>query len=206
MAQPYIKKNNAVTWEKIDLVTKKLLKYIYFLIDFIFKIVILNYLVFILDSIFSEIFDELDFTFLLHLQEGIIVPGINPYKKSQIIWLLTWFGRLCVFQTGLSGNLIVLAVLYKGGLLAGAAQMTVGELSSFLMYAFWVGMSIGGMWHFWRTKCQTLQKEKPKVAFCFLNLWSFRFWGILLPFTTLHYTLSCLTKKPSLFEMMENPL
>ncbi|MEE6517867.1 hypothetical protein FKM82_028413 [Ascaphus truei] len=48
--------------------------------------------------------------------------------------------------TGLSGNLIVLSVLYKGGLLMGASHMTVGELSSFLMYAFWVGISIGGMW------------------------------------------------------------
>ncbi|KAM4771660.1 ATP-binding cassette sub-family B member 10, mitochondrial isoform 2-T2 [Rhinophrynus dorsalis] len=45
--------------------------------------------------------------------------------------------------TGLSGNMMVLAVLYKGGILTGAAHMTVGELSSFLMYAFWVGISIG---------------------------------------------------------------
>ncbi|XP_075034876.1 ATP-binding cassette sub-family B member 10, mitochondrial [Mixophyes fleayi] len=51
--------------------------------------------------------------------------------------------------TGLSGNLIVLAVLYKGGLLTGAAQMTVGELSAFLMYAFWVGISIGGLSSFY---------------------------------------------------------
>ncbi|KAG8430275.1 hypothetical protein GDO86_018095 [Hymenochirus boettgeri] len=51
--------------------------------------------------------------------------------------------------TGLSGNMIVLAVLYKGGMLTGAAQMTVGELSSFLMYAFWVGISIGGLSSFY---------------------------------------------------------
>ncbi|XP_056390780.1 ATP-binding cassette sub-family B member 10, mitochondrial isoform X2 [Hyla sarda] len=51
--------------------------------------------------------------------------------------------------TGLSGNLIVLAVLYKGGLLMEAANMTVGELSSFLMYAFWVGISIGGLSSFY---------------------------------------------------------
>ncbi|XP_075687086.1 ATP-binding cassette sub-family B member 10, mitochondrial [Rhinoderma darwinii] len=51
--------------------------------------------------------------------------------------------------TGLSGNLIVLAVLYKGGLLTGAAHMTVGDLSSFLMYAFWVGISIGGISSFY---------------------------------------------------------
>ncbi|XP_063287127.1 ATP-binding cassette sub-family B member 10, mitochondrial [Pelobates fuscus] len=51
--------------------------------------------------------------------------------------------------TGLSGNMIILAVLYKGGLLTGAAHMTVGELSSFLMYAFWVGISIGGISSFY---------------------------------------------------------
>uniref|UniRef100_H0XKN1 ATP-binding cassette sub-family B member 10, mitochondrial n=1 Tax=Otolemur garnettii TaxID=30611 RepID=H0XKN1_OTOGA len=48
----------------------------------------------------------------------------------------------CFGGTRLSGNLIVLSVLYKGGLLMGSAHMTVGELSSFLMYAFWVGVSI----------------------------------------------------------------
>ncbi|XP_059981593.1 ATP-binding cassette sub-family B member 10, mitochondrial isoform X2 [Lagenorhynchus albirostris] len=54
------------------------------------------------------------------------------------------FARAGFFgATGLSGNLIVLSVLYKGGLLMGSAHMTVGELSSFLMYAFWVGLSIG---------------------------------------------------------------
>lgn len=37
-------------------------------------------------------------------------------------------------------------MLYKGGLLMGSAHMTVGELSSFLMYAFWVGLSIAGAW------------------------------------------------------------
>ncbi|XP_061480464.1 ATP-binding cassette sub-family B member 10, mitochondrial isoform X2 [Rhineura floridana] len=51
--------------------------------------------------------------------------------------------------TGLFGNLIVLSVLYKGGLLMGSAHMTMGELSSFLMYAFWVGTSIGGLSSFY---------------------------------------------------------
>lgn len=40
--------------------------------------------------------------------------------------------------------MIVLSVLYKGGLLMGSEHMTVGELTSFLMYAFWVGISIAG--------------------------------------------------------------
>nr|XP_031317972.1 ATP-binding cassette sub-family B member 10, mitochondrial [Camelus dromedarius] len=60
------------------------------------------------------------------------------------------FARAGFFgATGLSGNLIVLSVLYKGGLLMGSAHMTVGELSSFLMYAFWVGLSVGGLSSFY---------------------------------------------------------
>ncbi|XP_037676740.1 ATP-binding cassette sub-family B member 10, mitochondrial isoform X2 [Choloepus didactylus] len=60
------------------------------------------------------------------------------------------FARAGFFgATGLSGNLIVLSVLYKGGLLMGSAHMTVGELSSFLMYSFWVGLSIAGLSSFY---------------------------------------------------------
>lgn len=54
---------------------------------------------------------------------------------------------MCVFQTGLSGNIMILSVLYKGGLLMASQHMTVGELSSFLMYTFWVGISIAGDRH-----------------------------------------------------------
>lgn len=54
------------------------------------------------------------------------------------------FVCVCLLQTGLSGNIMILAVLYKGGLLMASQHMTVGELSSFLMYTFWVGISIAG--------------------------------------------------------------
>uniref|UniRef100_A0A6Q2WU35 ATP-binding cassette sub-family B member 10, mitochondrial n=1 Tax=Esox lucius TaxID=8010 RepID=A0A6Q2WU35_ESOLU len=57
--------------------------------------------------------------------------------KKEAILLAGFFG-----VTGLSGNIIILSVLYKGGLLMASEHMTVGELSSFLMYAFWVGISI----------------------------------------------------------------
>ena len=52
-----------------------------------------------------------------------------------------------IFQTGLSGNIMILSVLYKGGLLMASQHMTVGELSAFLMYTFWVGISIAGNTH-----------------------------------------------------------
>lgn len=51
--------------------------------------------------------------------------------------------------TGLSGNIMILSVLYKGGLLMASQHMTVGELSSFLMYTFWVGISVAGLSSFY---------------------------------------------------------
>lgn len=85
------------------------------------------------------------------------------------------FARAGFFgATGLSGNLIVLSVLYKGGLLMGSAHMTVGELSSFLMYAFWVGVSIGGLSSFYSElmkglgaggRLWELLERQPKLPF-----------------------------------------
>ncbi|KAL0983813.1 hypothetical protein UPYG_G00133090 [Umbra pygmaea] len=64
--------------------------------------------------------------------------------KKEAFVLAGFFGA-----TGLSGNAIILSVLYKGGLLMASEHMTVGELSSFLMYAFWVGISIAGLSSFY---------------------------------------------------------
>uniref|UniRef100_A0A8B9DCX7 ATP-binding cassette sub-family B member 10, mitochondrial n=1 Tax=Anser cygnoides TaxID=8845 RepID=A0A8B9DCX7_ANSCY len=72
------------------------------------------------------------------------VDYVLQLAKKEALARAGFFGA-----TGLSGNLIVLSVLYKGGLLMGNAYMTVGELSSFLMYAFWVGISIGGLSSFY---------------------------------------------------------
>lgn len=64
------------------------------------------------------------------------------YKES--------LGRAVFFGlTGFSGNLIILTVLYYGGLMMHDAEITVGDLSSFLMYAAYVGISIGGMSSFY---------------------------------------------------------
>ncbi|XP_048342311.1 ATP-binding cassette sub-family B member 10, mitochondrial isoform X2 [Sphaerodactylus townsendi] len=72
------------------------------------------------------------------------VDYVLQLAKKEAIARAGFFGA-----TGLSGNLIVLSVLYKGGLLMGYSHMTIGELSSFLMYAFWVGISIGGLSSFY---------------------------------------------------------
>ncbi|XP_041846877.1 ATP-binding cassette sub-family B member 10, mitochondrial [Melanotaenia boesemani] len=64
--------------------------------------------------------------------------------KKEAVMRAGFFG-----VTGLSGNLMILSVLYKGGLLMASQHMTVGELSSFLMYTFWVGISIAGLSSFY---------------------------------------------------------
>ncbi|KAF7669395.1 hypothetical protein LDENG_00193230 [Lucifuga dentata] len=64
---------------------------------------------------------------------------LNLAKKEAVL-RAGFFG-----MTGLSGNIMILSVLYKGGLLMANQHMTVGELSSFLMYTFWVGISIAGL-------------------------------------------------------------
>uniref|UniRef100_A0A7N8Y5V9 ATP-binding cassette sub-family B member 10, mitochondrial n=1 Tax=Mastacembelus armatus TaxID=205130 RepID=A0A7N8Y5V9_9TELE len=64
--------------------------------------------------------------------------------KKEAVLRAGFFGA-----TGLSGNIMILSVLYKGGLLMASQHMTVGELSSFLMYTFWVGISVAGLSSFY---------------------------------------------------------
>ncbi|GAU92589.1 hypothetical protein RvY_04650 [Ramazzottius varieornatus] len=48
-------------------------------------------------------------------------------------------------MAGLTGNLVVLSVLYYGGILMSRSAITVGDLSAFIMYSAYVGTSIGGL-------------------------------------------------------------
>ncbi|XP_042868828.1 ATP-binding cassette sub-family B member 10, mitochondrial-like isoform X1 [Penaeus japonicus] len=48
-------------------------------------------------------------------------------------------------MTGLSGNIIILSVLYYGGGLVAESALSVGQLSSFLLYAAYVGIALGGI-------------------------------------------------------------
>ncbi|OWF38381.1 ATP-binding cassette sub-family B member 10, mitochondrial [Mizuhopecten yessoensis] len=52
-------------------------------------------------------------------------------------------------STGFSGNMIILSVFYSGGLMMTESQISVGDLSAFLLYAAYVGVSIGGMTTFY---------------------------------------------------------
>lgn len=52
-------------------------------------------------------------------------------------------------QASLSFNVLMLVILYAGGNLISAGTMTVGELSSFLVYAVYVGYSVDGLTGFY---------------------------------------------------------
>ena len=51
--------------------------------------------------------------------------------------------------TGFSGNFIVLSVFYFGGSSIADQLITVGDLSAFLIYSAWVGISIAGLSSFY---------------------------------------------------------
>jgi ATP-binding cassette subfamily B (MDR/TAP) protein 10 len=51
--------------------------------------------------------------------------------------------------TGFSGNVIILSVFYFGGGYIADQVITVGDLSAFLIYSAWVGISIAGLSSFY---------------------------------------------------------
>ncbi|KAK8733379.1 hypothetical protein OTU49_006610 [Cherax quadricarinatus] len=74
--------------------------------------------------------------------------------------------------TGLSGNIIILSVLYYGGGLVSDSALTIGKLSSFLLYAAYVGIALGGISSFYSemnrglgasTRLFSLMDRMPKI-------------------------------------------
>ncbi|CAG5126308.1 unnamed protein product [Candidula unifasciata] len=51
--------------------------------------------------------------------------------------------------TGFSGNTVIISVFYFGGLMMLGSNITVGNLSSFLLYAAYVGISMNGLTSFY---------------------------------------------------------
>lgn len=75
-------------------------------------------------------------------------------------------------STGLSGNMVVLSVFYFGGMMMSESQLSVGDLSAFLLYAAYIGVSIGGMTSFYSemmkglgasTRLWELTDRKPAI-------------------------------------------
>lgn len=52
-------------------------------------------------------------------------------------------------MTGLSGNIIIVSVLYYGGTMVANSELSIGALTSFLMYAAYSAISLGGLSSFY---------------------------------------------------------
>ncbi|XP_001604666.5 ATP-binding cassette sub-family B member 10, mitochondrial [Nasonia vitripennis] len=67
----------------------------------------------------------------------------------QLCYKESFYRGIFFGMTGLSGNAIILSVLYYGGVMLSDSTITVGNLSSFLLYAAYVGISMGGLSSFY---------------------------------------------------------
>ncbi|XP_048520993.1 ATP-binding cassette sub-family B member 10, mitochondrial isoform X2 [Dendroctonus ponderosae] len=52
-------------------------------------------------------------------------------------------------KTGFSGHVIIISVLYYGGVMVTSNELSIGHLSSFLLYAAYIGVSVGGLSSFY---------------------------------------------------------
>lgn len=75
-------------------------------------------------------------------------------------------------MTGLSGNIIIMSVLYYGGTLVNEGQLTIGALTSFILYAAYTAISIGGLSNFYTelnkgigsaTRIWEIMDRKPSI-------------------------------------------
>ena len=75
--------------------------------------------------------------------------------------------------TGLAGNMTILALLYIGGGLVQSGAISIGELTSFLMYTAYAGSSLFGLSGFWSelmkgvgaaSRLFELQDRKPTIS------------------------------------------
>lgn len=76
-------------------------------------------------------------------------------------------------QTGLMGNMTILILLYVGGGLVQSGGLTLGELTSFLMYTVYAGSSLFGLSNFYSeimkgvgaaSRLFELQDREPKIS------------------------------------------
>lgn len=65
-------------------------------------------------------------------------------QKQEAFYKATFFGL-----AGFSGNMIVLSVLWYGGMMMAQSQITIGELTAFLLYAAYLGVNLGAFSNFY---------------------------------------------------------
>lgn len=96
------------------------------------------------------------------------VKKIFGLGKTEAFISATYFSA-----TGLAGNMTILAVLYIGGGMVQSGAISIGELTSFLMYTAYAGSSLFGLSGFWSelmkgvgaaSRLFELQDRKPTIS------------------------------------------
>ena len=96
------------------------------------------------------------------------VKKIFALGKREAFLSATYFSA-----TGLAGNMTILALLYIGGGLVQSGSISIGELTSFLMYTVYAGSSLFGLSGFWSelmkgvgaaSRLFELQDRKPTIS------------------------------------------
>lgn len=73
-----------------------------------------------------------------------LVTEALQIAHNEVVAKSTFFGF-----TGFSGNVIIISVLYYGGSLVVSDQLTIGALTSFILYAAYSAVSINGLSNFY---------------------------------------------------------
>ena len=96
------------------------------------------------------------------------VKKIFALGKTEAFITATYFSA-----TGLAGNMTILALLYIGGGMVQSGAVSIGELTSFLMYTVYAGSSLFGLSGFWSelmkgvgaaSRLFELQDRKPTIS------------------------------------------
>ena len=96
------------------------------------------------------------------------VKKIFALGKTEAFISATYFSA-----TGLAGNMTILALLYIGGGMVQSGAISIGELTSFLMYTAYAGSSLFGLSGFWSelmkgvgaaSRLFELQDRKPTIS------------------------------------------
>ncbi len=96
------------------------------------------------------------------------VKKIFALGKREAFITATYFSA-----TGLAGNMTILALLYVGGGMVQSGAISIGELTSFLMYTAYAGSSLFGLSGFWSelmkgvgaaSRLFELQDRKPTIS------------------------------------------
>jgi putative ABC transport system ATP-binding protein len=96
------------------------------------------------------------------------VRKIFDLGKKESLITATFFS-----STGFMGNMTILTLLYVGGGMVSSGQITIGELTSFLMYTAYAGSSLFGLSSFYSelmkgvgaaSRLFELQDRKPSIS------------------------------------------